>query len=513
MTSLVPPVRQDLPRPFGPYELVRRLASGAVAEVWLARARSVAGFEKPVALKMVHAGKESQPEIANLLIEEARLTARLGHRNIVQVIDLGQVDGRHYIAMEFVDGMDLARLLKRLRAREIQLSPRVAAYVAREVAEGLEHAHRRADGEGNPLHIVHRDVSPANVLVSFDGEVKLTDFGLAKSSTRAPSTQAGVIKGKYAYMAPEQARAQSVDARADVFSATAVLYEMLTGQAPYPDAPLPVLLERVTRGMIDPPEKLRGDIPEPLRAVLRKGLAADPAHRFASARALADALNAWLFTQAPSPEMELSRALEAAVEGARNVAGPLGALIVDDDSEEITDIEAHKKIRQRVEETGDVEAEAEEALAEGDEPEARTVFQPVALDELRAVAEKMERARAAQRASSAPPPPPKPEPEPEPEPEPDGVSSTVMMDPASIAPPSAPPRFSQAPAPQGVVTHAEAMPVRADGAIWGAAPPSNLTSRLPAQPPPARSSAGLWVAAGVALLSVAALLAVLLRAR
>ncbi|MEZ4394561.1 MAG: protein kinase [Polyangiales bacterium] len=294
----------DLPRPFGPYELVRRLANGAVAEVWLARARSVAGFEKTVALKMVHTRLEAEAGVAQLLIEEARLTSRLSHRNITQVIDLGQVDGRHYIAMEFVDGMDLRRLLKRLRAKQLTLSPRVAAFIVREVAEGLEHAHRRVDAEGEPLGIVHRDVSPANILVSFDGEVKLSDFGLARSSARKQATQAGLIKGKYGYMAPEQARSQPLDGRADVFSAAAVLYEPPHGTAPYPDAALPVLLGAGHPRDRLPPERHRGDIPEALLAVLRRGLAAEVSQRFANARALADGLNAWLYTQAPSPEME-----------------------------------------------------------------------------------------------------------------------------------------------------------------------------------------------------------------
>lgn len=508
----------DLPRPFGPYELVRRLANGAVAEVWLARARSVAGFEKTVALKMVHTRLEAEAGVAQMLIEEARLTSRLSHRNITQVIDLGQVDGRHYIAMEFVDGMDLRRVLKRLRTKELSLSPRVAAFIVREVVEGLEHAHRRVDSEGEPLGIVHRDVSPANILVSFDGEVKLSDFGLARSSARKQATQAGLIKGKYGYMAPEQARSQPVDARADVFSAAAVLYELLTGTAPYPDAALPVLLERVTRGIIDPPERHRGDIPDALLAVLRRGLAPDASQRFANARAFADALNAWLYTQPPSPEMELARVLESAMEGSRNASGPLGALLVDDDSEEITDIEAHKKIRQRIrEETGQLEAPPPSPEPEED-AEARTVFEPVDVAELQRMAAAMEARRASARPAPAPqapapqaptPPPEPPPPEPSYEDASEGISSTVMFDGAMpVFPPAGPPAQAPGYAPSAP------MPTMANGGLWGAAPAAGSLAVAPPPPPAAkRSGVGLIVAALVALASVALMAAVILRGR
>ena len=515
---------QDSLRPFGPYELVRRLANGAVAEVWLARARSVAGFEKTVALKMIHARLESEPGLAQLLIDEARLTSMLSHRNITQVIDLGHVDGRHYIAMEYVDGMDLARVLKRLRDKKIHLSPRVSAFIVREVAEGLEHTHRRNDAEGEPMGIVHRDVSPANILVSFDGEVKLSDFGLARSTSRKQATQAGVIKGKYAYMSPEQARSQPVDARADIFSAAAVLYELLTGTAPYPDAALPVLMERVTRGVIDPPERHRGDIPDALLAVLRRGLAPDAAQRYPNARAFADALNAWLYTQTPSPEMELARVLESAMEGARNAVGPLGALIVEDNSDEITDIEAHKKIRQRIrEETGEIEAPPPDPEPEP-EPEARTVFEPVDVEALQRMAAAMSSQRApapSQRPEAPPPaaprapapqafsPPPPAAREPEVEVS-DGVSSTVMFD--GVMPGLLPPA---GPGPMGPPMPAPgAMPTMSNGALWGAA---TSPQHPPVAPAPAATSprGAVWlvVAGIVALASAALMIGVLLRGR
>jgi serine/threonine protein kinase len=339
------PSSSDLPRPFGPYELVRLLAMGTYAEVFLARARSVAGFEKAVAIKMLHARHDEESEVARQLVEEANIASQLNHKNIVQVIDLGQLDGQHYIAMEYVDGIDLKKLLKRLAERNVPVQPRVAAYVLREICEGLEHAHRKTDADGKALRIVHRDVSPSNILISFSGEVKLTDFGLAKAALRSVNTQAGTIKGQFSYMAPEQVRMQSVDARTDVFSVGLVLYEMVTGKQAYPDAPLPVLTERLGRGLFEAPEKIRPDLPSTLIDVMKRAMAVEVSQRHPSARALAEDLTSFLYTQPPAPEKELARLLEIVSDSARANLAPLGARLVDDDSEEVTQIESSNQIK------------------------------------------------------------------------------------------------------------------------------------------------------------------------
>jgi serine/threonine-protein kinase len=335
----------DLPRPFGAYELVRRLSKGAVAEVFLARARSVAGFEKAVALKRVHPGLSSDPEFSRLLVEEARITAQLSHKNVVQVFDLGETDGVHYLAMEYVDGVDLAAVLERAPARRV--SPRVAAYVVREVSEGLDHAHRKTDADGKPLRIVHRDVSPTNILVSFAGEVKLTDFGLARATSRAQQTRAGELKGSHGYLSPEQARGQPVDARTDVYAAGLVLYELLTGQRPWPELPVPELVQRVSRGVLVPAGELAPGLPAGLLEVLSRATAPDPAQRYPTARALGDDLTSYLYTQAPGPEMELSRLAETSAESARTPSAPLGARLVEDTSDDVTTIETTANIRAR----------------------------------------------------------------------------------------------------------------------------------------------------------------------
>ncbi|MFO0604114.1 MAG: protein kinase [Polyangiales bacterium] len=335
----MPQAPPDLPRPFGPYELVRLLAAGNVVDIFLAQARAASGFQKAVAIKMIRpAHLDDDPEFVRQLVEEANIASRLQHKNVVQVVDLGEIDRQHYIAMEYVDGIDLATLLNRLGRRRA-VPPRVAAFIVREVCEGLDHAHRKADAEGKPLRIVHRAVSPSNILLSNAGDVKLNDFGLAKASLRAASTQAGQIKGKYAYMAPEQARGHAVDPRADVFAAGLVLYELVTGRSAYPDAPLPLLLERLTRGVIEPAEKVAPDLHPVLANIIRRATAADLAQRHPSARALADDLDVFLRMLGGSPEAELAQLLERVSDTARSQLAPL----VDDMSHEVTSLEAEVK--------------------------------------------------------------------------------------------------------------------------------------------------------------------------
>ena len=335
----MPPASNDLPRPFGPYELVRRLAAGNVVDIFLAQARAASGFQKAVAIKVIRpAHLDDDPDFVRQLVEEANIASRLHHKNIVQVIDLGEIERQHYIAMEYVDGIDLATLLTRLGQKRA-VSSRVAAYVVRELCEGLDYAHRRTDDEGKALRIVHRAVSPSNILLSFSGDVKLNDFGLAKASLRAAATQAGQIKGKYAYMAPEQARGHAVDARTDVFAAGLVLYELVTGRPAYLDAPLQLLLERLTRGMIEPAETVSPDLHPALANILRRATAADLSQRHPSARALADDLNVFLHMQSAQPEIELAQLMERVSESARSHLAPL----VDDMSHEITSLEADVK--------------------------------------------------------------------------------------------------------------------------------------------------------------------------
>src|SRR6476646_1679586 len=190
-------------RQFGPYRLVRQIAVGGVAVIHLAKTKGIAGFEKYVALKMIHPNFAEDEQFIEMLVDEAKIAVQLNHGNIAQTFDLGRVGDTYYITMEFVDGADLYKILRRGSEKDYELPLDVCAFVGKEITSALDHAHRKRDSFGKPLGIVHRDVSPQNVLISYSGEVKLVDFGIAKAASRGRHTAAGVIKGKYYYMSPE----------------------------------------------------------------------------------------------------------------------------------------------------------------------------------------------------------------------------------------------------------------------------------------------------------------------
>ena len=214
----------------GPYRLVDKLASGGMATVHLAERLGAAGFARTVALKVVHPHLADQVEFTEMFLDEARLSARIDHPNVVRVDDFGNVDGRYFLAMEYVRGQPLAAILGALSERGRQMAPHLSVWIATQVAEGLHAAHEATDDRGLPLGLVHRDVSPQNVMVSYDGHVKVLDFGVAKAEGRVQLTRNGSLKGKLAYMSPEQAWSRPVDRRADVFALGVVLWELLTGK-------------------------------------------------------------------------------------------------------------------------------------------------------------------------------------------------------------------------------------------------------------------------------------------
>ena len=210
-------------RQFGPYRLVRQIAVGGMAEIHLAKTKGIAGFEKYVAIKMIHPNFAEDDQFIQMLVDEAKIAVQLTHGNIAQTFDLGRVGDTYYITMEYVDGADLYKVLRRASEQDLEMPLDVCAFVGKEVCSALDHAHRKRDHAGKSLGIVHRDVSPQNVLVSYSGEVKLVDFGIAKAAMKARQTAAGVIKGKYYYMSPEQAWGDPIDHRSDIFSAGIVL--------------------------------------------------------------------------------------------------------------------------------------------------------------------------------------------------------------------------------------------------------------------------------------------------
>jgi serine/threonine protein kinase len=286
-------------RQFGPYRLVRQVAVGGMAEIHLAKTKGIAGFEKYVALKMIHPNFAQDEQFIQMLIDEAKIAVQLQHVNIAQTFDLGRVGDHYYITMEYVDGSDLYKILRRGSEQDRDVPLDVCAFVAKEIATGLDYAHRKKDMAGTPLGIVHRDVSPQNVLVSHAGEVKLVDFGIAKATMKVRQTAAGVIKGKYYYMSPEQAWGDKLDHRSDIFSAGIVLYEMMTGQMLYLEEDLHRLLDMVRKADIAPPTKLRHDVPPQLERIVMHALAKVAGERYQNAADMANDLEKFLHSYSP----------------------------------------------------------------------------------------------------------------------------------------------------------------------------------------------------------------------
>jgi eukaryotic-like serine/threonine-protein kinase len=262
---------------FGRFRIVDLIDRGGMAEVYLATIEGPGGFAREIALKLPLAHLAGEAEVGALFIDEARLASRLRHRNVAAILELGEEAGRHYIAMEYVSGTSLRRLLDVLRELDRPLPAEVALTVAAELAAGLHHAHTARDAGGRPLGIVHRDVSPSNVLLSDQGEVKLVDFGIAKATMRSRHTEGRVIKGKVAYMSPEQANLREVGPPADQFALGAVLFEMLAGRRLYEGATDLEVLDRARQADLAAVKEASDLAGQP---VLRRMLAPDPNERY-----------------------------------------------------------------------------------------------------------------------------------------------------------------------------------------------------------------------------------------
>jgi serine/threonine protein kinase len=276
------------PIPYGRYLLLERIEIGGMAEVFLARVREGEGAGSLVAVKRLLPTLAEDPELVAMFLDEARIAVQLDHPGVTRIADLGRHGPTYYIAMEYVPGKDLKALLERLSARGERLRVPVAALIAARVLAALEHAHRRRDAQGAELRIVHRDVSPKNVLLSFAGDVKLIDFGLARG--RGMPEDHGVVRGTGAYMSPEQARGLPVDASSDVFSAAVVLHEMLTGGRLFAAPTELVTMERVAAKVVPSPRSANSEVPEALASAVLQALERDPALRPPSAEAFAAAV-------------------------------------------------------------------------------------------------------------------------------------------------------------------------------------------------------------------------------
>ncbi len=272
----------------GKYVIKRKLAEGGMAEIYLATSTGPEGFEKEVVIKRVRSFLSDDEGFVRMFIAEARLASQLNHANVVQIFDFDKHEDSYYLAMEYVRGCSLWELRKRCREKGVTVPPVLVAHIGAQVAAGLHYAHRLKGADGDSLHLVHRDVTPHNVLLSLDGAVKLTDFGIAKAGNKL--TQPGMLKGKFAYMSPEQARGEEVDARTDVFALGVVLWEMLTGGRLFDGDSEIAVLRAVQESVIASPARLNPDVPAELDEVVSIALERDPEARFQSAGELERAL-------------------------------------------------------------------------------------------------------------------------------------------------------------------------------------------------------------------------------
>src|SRR6187551_1143688 len=284
------------PIPFGKYYLLERINVGGMAEVFKAKTFGVEGFERLLAVKRILPNIAEDEEFIAMFIDEAKIAVQLQHANIAQIFDLGKVDESYFIALEYVNGRDLRSIFDRLRQRSEVMGFAQACYIVMQVCEGLDYAHNKRDAQGRELHLVHRDISPQNVLIGYEGEVKLIDFGIAKAAGKASKTQAGILKGKFGYMSPEQVRGLPIDKRSDIFAVGIVLYELLTGERLFIGESDFSTLEKVRNVEIQPPSSYNKKIPQELERVVLKALARDPEDRYANAIDLHDDLQSFLYS-------------------------------------------------------------------------------------------------------------------------------------------------------------------------------------------------------------------------
>ncbi len=312
---------------FGEYTLLERVAVGGMAEVWRARRRGVEGFQKTVAIKKILAHLIDSPDFVDMFIDEAKLAAQLNHHNIIQIYDLGKVGDDFFIAMEYVDGKDLRSILN--AAKETGQPPPLglALLIVGALARALDYAHRKRDFDNRALGLVHRDVSPQNVLISYEGEIKLCDFGIVKAVSKASTTQMGALKGKLQYMSPEQAWGRSVDARSDIFSLGSVLFEVLTGIKLFAGDSEIGVLDAVRECRVRSPRETEPAIPESVERIVFKALTKSPEDRYQTAGEMEHDIKAALDELKPTPSLkDLAAFLDALFRRPEAVAdSPLAA--------------------------------------------------------------------------------------------------------------------------------------------------------------------------------------------
>lgn len=270
------------PTQFGKYQLLDKIAVGGMAELYRAKLTGAQGFEKLIAIKKILPNLSGEENLVTSFIDEAKLAALLHHENIVQIYDFGSMDSEYFIAMEFLFGKDLRTIRKAAKKRDVPLGMENILYIISRICAGLDYSHNLKDLQGRPLNIIHRDINPQNVLVTYEGQVKIIDYGIAKAASQNTKTRENLIKGKLAYMSPEQANGQAIDHRSDIFSTGIIFYELLAVRRMFEGETMHVL-SLVRDAHYDPPEEVIPDLPAKLNEILRRALAKDPDDRYQSA--------------------------------------------------------------------------------------------------------------------------------------------------------------------------------------------------------------------------------------
>ena len=306
------------PHLFGKFFLLQRLAVGGMAEIYRARVVGAAGFEKELVVKRILPNRAQDQGFISMLVNEAKLTVQLTHNNITQIHECGIIDGNYFISMELVNGVSMKEVMHAFARAGATISPEQAIFMVLQLLHGLDYAHKKTDGQGHPLQIVHCDVSPDNALVSFEGEVKLLDFGIARAATGLSNYKEGMLMGKLGYVAPEQASLETRwDHRVDIFAAGIILYELLTRQKPFPKATDVESLVQSRKAKVVPATTLDPRLPKEIDQILARALAYDPERRYPEARAFADALVDVLFPTPHSSVQDLHNRQRPQVLGER----------------------------------------------------------------------------------------------------------------------------------------------------------------------------------------------------
>ena len=443
------------------YNFLERLAAGGMAEVYVAEQTNVEGFKKKVAIKRVLPHLSANESFIAMFLDEARLGARLQNANIVSVLDIGATETdtegekAYFIVMEYIDGCDLKKLIESSRKRNEAFPLKEAIYIAIEASGGLSHAHNLIDENGQPCNIVHRDISPPNILLSRDGEVKVTDFGLAKATTQISKTDPGMVKGKFSYLAPEAALGEAVDARADIFALGVVLWEMIAGRRLFYGDTDYHTVKLVQQANIPRLSHVRpADVDEELERILDRALAREPAKRYQSAAEFSKALTQYIFKrQLAVTQYDIAALVKRTLADESDQAKPPQSLIdqlIQEELGRFTSIEQEEEESQGSTPLGEVSAGAFENPADwfsdddfGDGDAAPAPQQQAAPSPAPAQAPAPP---AASPAAQAPAPP---------------AQAAAQAQPAQAAQKAAPPAAHPAPAPEPAQAAAHAQPAQA----------------------------------------------------